>query len=42
MRNSNIELLRIVCMFMVLALHANFMALGAPAVEGGVILCLID
>lgn len=40
MRNSNIELLRIVCMFMVLALHANFMALGAPVV-GGVILCLI-
>lgn len=35
MRNSNIELLRIVCMFMVLALHANFMALGAPVVLGG-------
>lgn len=30
MRNSNIELLRIVSMILVLALHANYMALGAP------------
>lgn len=37
MRNSNIELLRIVCMFMVLALHANFMALGAPTIGGGIL-----
>lgn len=30
-RLSNIELLRIVCMFMVLCLHADFMALGFPS-----------
>ena len=29
-RNSNIELLRIISMFMILALHANFNALGSP------------
>ena len=33
MRNSNIELLRIVSMIMVLALHSNYMALGVP--DGG-------
>lgn len=29
-RLSNIELLRIIAMFMVLGVHANFYALGTP------------
>lgn len=32
-RESNFELLRIISMFMVLALHADFVAIGAPDVE---------
>ena len=32
-RESNFELLRIISMFMVLALHADFFAIGAPDVE---------
>lgn len=32
-RNSSIELLRIILMFMVLALHANVVALEFPTVE---------
>ncbi len=32
-RNSNIELLRIIAMFMVLALHVNFMTIGEPTTE---------
>lgn len=32
-RESNFELLRIIAMFMVLALHADFFAIGAPNVE---------
>lgn len=32
-RQSNFELLRIVAMFMVLAVHADFWALGAPSAE---------
>lgn len=32
-RDSNIELLRIIAMFMVLVLHADFIALGAPGKE---------
>lgn len=32
-RQVSVELLRIIAMVMVLALHANFMALGTPAAE---------
>lgn len=32
-RNSNIEMLRIVAMFLVLVVHANFFALGSPTHE---------
>ena len=32
-RNSNIELLRIVSMFLVLVVHADYLALGAPSVH---------
>ena len=32
-RESNFELLRIISMFMILALHADFFAIGAPDVE---------
>lgn len=30
MRKSNFELLRLICMFMVLVLHTNFLSIGAP------------
>lgn len=30
MRKSNFELLRLICMFLVLILHANFLSIGAP------------
>lgn len=30
MRKSNFELLRLICMFFVLVLHANFLSIGAP------------
>lgn len=30
MRKSNFELLRLICMFMVLILHANYLSIGAP------------
>lgn len=30
-RQSNIELLRIIAMFMVLAVHANYWSLGTPS-----------
>ena len=33
MRNSNIELLRIVAMFLVLVVHADYFSLGAPTAE---------
>lgn len=32
-RDSNFELLRVISMFMVLGLHANFIALGEPSAE---------
>lgn len=32
-RDSNMELLRMVAMFMVLLVHADYFALGAPSVE---------
>lgn len=49
-RQSNIELLRIIAMFMVLVVHANFVALGSvswhdlilnPVIEGGRTFCEI-
>lgn len=30
MRKSNFELLRLICMFLVLVLHSNFLSIGAP------------
>lgn len=36
-RNSNIEALRIVAMFMVLALHVNFMSIGEPTTAEAII-----
>lgn len=33
MRNSNVELLRIISMFLVLVVHADYFSLGAPTVE---------
>lgn len=34
MRKSNFELLRLVCMFLVLLLHANYLSIGVPEYEG--------
>lgn len=33
MRKSNFELLRLICMFLVLILHANFLSIGAPVYD---------
>lgn len=33
-RNSSIELLRMLAIFMVLLVHANYYSLGAPSIQG--------
>lgn len=36
-RQSNIELLRIICMFMILILHANYLSIGQPSSQNAVL-----